>query len=34
LIVIGAAGLLFIGMFPKISLSGLLSILQSFNHLY
>jgi len=34
LIVIGAAGLLFIGVFPKFFLSGLLSILQSFNHLY
>jgi NADH-quinone oxidoreductase subunit N len=34
LIVIGAAGLLFIGMFPRFFLSGLLSILQSFTHLY
>ncbi len=34
LIVIGAAGLLFMGIFPKIFLSGLLTILQSFNHLY
>ena len=34
LIVIGAVGLFFIGVFPKFFLSGLLSILQSFNHLY
>ena len=34
LIVIGAAGLLFIGVFPRFFLSGLLTILQSFNHLY
>ena len=34
LIVVGAAGLLFIGVFPRFFLSGLLTILQSFNHLY
>jgi NADH-quinone oxidoreductase subunit N len=34
LIVIGAAGLLFIGVFPKFFLTGLLNILQSFSHLY
>jgi len=34
LIVIGAAGLLFIGVFPRFFLSGLLTILQSFSHLY
>jgi formate hydrogenlyase subunit 3/multisubunit Na+/H+ antiporter MnhD subunit len=34
LIVVGAAGLLFIGVFPRFFLSGLLNILQSFSHLY
>jgi len=34
LIVIGAAGLLLIGVFPGFFLSGLLTILQSFNHLF
>jgi NADH:ubiquinone oxidoreductase subunit 2 (subunit N) len=34
LIVIGAAGLLFTGIFPRFFLSGLLTILQSFNHLF
>jgi NADH-quinone oxidoreductase subunit N len=34
LIVIGAVGLLFIGVFPNFFLSGLLAILQSFTHLY
>jgi len=34
LLVVGAVGLLFIGVFPRFFLSGLLTILQSFNHLY
>jgi NADH:ubiquinone oxidoreductase subunit 2 (subunit N) len=34
LIVIGAAGLLLIGVFPRFFLSGSLTILQSFNHLF
>ncbi len=34
LIVIGAAGLLLIGVFPGFFLSGLLNILLSFNHLF
>jgi NADH-quinone oxidoreductase subunit N len=34
LIIIGAVGLLFTGVFPRFFLSGLLTILQSFNHLF
>ena len=34
LIVVGAAGLFLIGVFPRFFLSGLLAILLSFNHLY
>ncbi len=34
LVVAGAAGLFLIGIFPKFFLTGLLTVLQSFNHLF